>query len=125
MTFNSDLHLGVPVRSIKSAAAAPWVDAVLKGDVYLAREIAEKAQGAPFMLTRSLQAMRRYLRGVARGLRRSDLVCSAGARRLRADGIYPNFPLMEADTVANWFLARWPDVRASDVLEMPATQSAC
>jgi hypothetical protein len=125
MTFNSDLHLDVPIRSIKSAAAAPWDDAVLKGDAYLAREIAEKAQGVPFMLTRSLQAMRGYLRGVARGLRRSGLVCSAGARRLRADGIFPNFPHMEADTVANWFLARWPDVRASDALEMPATQFAC
>jgi hypothetical protein len=32
---------------------------------------------------------------------------------------------MEADTVANWFLAHWPDVRASDALEMPATQFAC
>ncbi len=73
MTFNSDLHLDVPIRSIKSAAAAPWVDAVLKGDAYLAREIADKAQGVPFMLTRSLQAMRGYLRGVARGLRRSGL----------------------------------------------------
>ncbi len=125
MTFNPDLHLDVPIRSIKSAAAAPWVDAVLKGDVHLAREIADKAHGVPFLLTRSLQAMRGYLRDVARGLRRAGLVCSAGARRLRADGIYPNFPHMEADTVANWFLARWPDVRASDALEMPATQFAC
>ena len=123
--FNPDLHLDVPIRSIKSAAAAPWVDAVLKGDVHLAREIADKAHGVPFLLTRSLQAMRGYLRDVARGLRRAGLVCSAGARRLRADGIYPNFPHMEADTVANWFLARWPDVRASDALEMPATQFAC
>jgi hypothetical protein len=32
---------------------------------------------------------------------------------------------MGADTVANWFLARWPDVRASDALEMPATQFGC
>ena len=125
MTFNPDLHLDVPIRSIKSAAAAPWVDAVLKGDVHLAREIADKAHGVPFLLTRSLQAMRGYLRDVARGLRRAGLVCSAGARRLRADGIYPNFPHMEADTVANWFLARWPDVRASDALETPATQFAC
>ncbi len=53
------------------------------------------------------------------------LVCSAGARRLRADGVHPNFPHMDADAVANWFLARWPDVRASDALEMPATQFAC
>jgi Uncharacterized conserved protein (DUF2075) len=125
ITVNPDLQLDVPIRSIKSAAAAPWVDAVLKGEVRQAREISDKAHGVPFVLTRSLQAMRGYLRGVARGQRRAGLVCSAGARRLRADGIYPNFPHMEADTVANWFLAHWPDVRASDALEMPATQFAC
>jgi len=27
--------------------------------------------------------------------------------------------------MANWFLGRWPDVRASDALELPATQFAC
>ncbi|MDR3533038.1 MAG: DUF2075 domain-containing protein [Rhodopila sp.] len=125
ITINPDLHLDIPIRSIKSAAAAPWVDAVLNGDMHQARKIADAADGVPFLLTRSLSAMRDHLRGLARGQRRSGLVCSAGARRLRADGVYPNFPHMEADTVANWFLARWPDVRASDALEMPATQFAC
>jgi hypothetical protein len=124
-SVNPALHLDVPVRSIKSAAGAPWVDAVLNGDAGLAEQIADRADGVPFLLTRSLGAMRGYLRRIARGRRRSGLVCSAGARRLRADGIYPNFPHMEADTVANWFLAHWPDVRASDALEMPATQFAC
>ena len=79
----------------------------------------------PILLTRSLQAMRDYLRAASRGRRRSGLVCSAGARRLRADGVEPNFPHMDADAVANWFLAYWPDVRASDALEVPATQFAC
>jgi hypothetical protein len=32
---------------------------------------------------------------------------------------------MDADVVANWFLESWPDVRASDALELPATQFAC
>lgn len=125
VTINPDLHLQISIRSIKSPPAAPWVDAVLKGEVRQAREIAGEAGGVPFLLTRSLQAMRGYLRSAARGLRRSGLVCSAGARRLRADGVYPNFPHMDAATVANWFLAHWPDVRASDALEMPATQFAC
>jgi hypothetical protein len=125
ITANPELHLDIPIRSIKSAAAAPWVDAVLTGDQALAREIADQAGSIPFLLTRSINAMRIHLRSVSRGRRRSGLVCSAGARRLRADGIHPNFPHMEADTVANWFLAHWPDVRASDALEMPATQFAC
>lgn len=125
--FHADqaLHLSVPVRSIRSDAAAPWVDAVLANDPSRACRIAEQAQGVPFFLTRSLQDMRRTLRFRTRGERRSGLVCSAKAKRLRADGVWPEFPHLEADTVANWFLLRWPDVRASDALEVPATQFAC
>ncbi len=125
ITVNSDLHLSVPVRSIRSSAAAPWVDALLDGDIKLAQQIARGAADLPFLLTRSLTAMKHHLRSVARGKRRSGLVCSADARRLRAEGVHPNFPHMDTDTVANWFLAHWPDVRASDALEMPATQFAC
>lgn len=119
------LHLDVPVRSIRSAAASPWVDAVLRGDADLASSIAEEAGTVPFLLTRSLGAMRAALRALARGNRRAGLVCSAGARRLQADGVWPNFPHLDADAVASWFLKSWPDVRASDALELPATEFAC
>ena len=125
MSLDPTLHLDVPVRSIRSAAAAPWVDAVLVGDSRRANAIADAAGGVPFLLTRSLPAMRAALRRLARGTRRAGLVCSAGARRLVADGIFPNFPHLDAAAVANWFLRRWPDVRASDALEVPATQFAC
>ena len=125
MTIDPRLHLDVPVRSIRSAAAAPWVDAVLRGDVVAAAAIDAAAGGVPFLLTRSLPAMRAALRLLARGQRRAGLVCSAGAKRLRADGVWPNFPHLDADAMAHWFLDRWPDVRASDALELPATQFAC
>jgi hypothetical protein len=126
LTLDPSLHLTVPVRAIRSPAGAPWVDAVLAGDAVAAAAIAETAGGVPFLLTRSLAAMRAALRGLARGTRRAGLVCSAGARRLVADGVWPNFPHLDADAVAHWFLAHWPDdVRASDALELPATQFAC
>ena len=125
MQLDAALHLDVPVRSIRSVAAAPWVDAVLAGDAPRASAVADAAGGVPFLLTRSLPTMRAALRRLARGTRRAGLVCSAGARRLVADGLSPNFPHLDADAVANWFLRRWPDVRASDALEVPATQFAC
>ena len=125
LSLDPTLHLDVPVRSIRSAAAAPWVDAVLAGEAARAMGIADKAGGVPFLLTRSLPAMRAALRRLARGTRRAGLVCSAGARRLVAEGLSPNFPHLDAASVANWFLRYWPDVRASDALEVPATQFAC
>lgn len=117
------LHLDVPIRSIRSAAGAPWVDAVLRGNRDEAKEHARDI--VPFLVTRSLSAMRAGLRALARGERRAGLVCSTGARRLVADGIWPDFPHLDNDAIANWFLNRWPDVRASDALEIPATQFAC
>jgi hypothetical protein len=117
------LHLNVPIRAIRSAAGAPWVDAVLRGATDEARQHAQN--DVPFFVTRSLGAMRHALRLRARGERRAGLICSTGARRLVADGIWPDFPHLDNDAIANWFLNRWPDVRASDALEIPATQFAC
>jgi hypothetical protein len=127
LTTNSDLHLNVPIRQIRSAAAAPWVDAVLRGRLAEAAEIARQAQGGlPFFITRSLADMRAALRDRTGGERRAGLVCSSGAKRLVADGLWPKFDHIDAKTVANWFLKNWPDdVRASDALEIPATEFAC
>jgi hypothetical protein len=120
---DSDLHLNIPIRNIRSPAAAGWIDAVLRGDREEALQYADDR--LPIFLTRSLSEMRRQLRHFTRGKRRSGLVCSSGAKRLVADGIWPKFDHMDDATVANWFLKRWPDIRASDALEMPATEFAC
>ena len=117
------LHLQVPIRSVRSSNGAPWVDAVLRGRIGEAQQLAR--EGTAFFVTRSLEAMRNGLRASARGQRRAGLVCSTGARRLVADGIWPDFPHLDSKAIAHWFLNRWPDVRASDALEIPATQFAC
>ena len=69
--------------------------------------------------------MRAHLRAASRGLRRCGLVASSGAKRLRADGIGVELPHLDAKAVANWFLDRWPDIRASDALETLATEFSC
>ena len=121
LALDAALHLEISVRAIRSALAAPWVEPVLAGKADRAAALAAAGQ-LPFQLTRSLSVLREVLRCLARGQRRSGLVCSAGARRLVADGLCIH---LEPDAVANWFLRRWPDVRASDALELPATQFAC
>jgi hypothetical protein len=120
-----ELHLMVPVRSIRNPSAAAWVDAVLEGDSERARSITDEHGPAPFVLTRDLGAMRAHLRHAARGLRRCGLLGSSGAKRLRAEGLGAELPHMDADAVAHWFLDRWPDVRASDALEVMASEFSC
>jgi hypothetical protein len=117
------LHLAVALRNLRNAAVAPWVDAVLRGDAETARAIAGEDAALPFRLTRDLAAMRRHLREAARGTRRAGLLASAGAKRLRADGLGVELAHMDAAAVAHWFLDRWPgDVRAAGSLEVVGTE---
>jgi hypothetical protein len=113
------LHLDVPVRQIRGTFAAHWVDAMLRGDAAAALRL---AADVPFLLTRDLAAMRAHLHAACRGTRRCGLLASSGARRLRAEGLGVELAHMDAGAVARWFLDRWPDVRASDALEVVATE---
>lgn len=122
LQLEPDLDLNMPIRSLRTDASAAWVDAVLRGDAGLAAGLAGDVPNFPFFLTRDLGAMRAALRHLARGLRRAGLVRSSGAKRLRAEGLGVE---VEAKDVPDWFLRRWPDVRASDALEVAATEYAC
>jgi hypothetical protein len=115
-----DLDLATPIRSVRETAGAAWVDAVLRGQAAEARAIAAGCGALPYLLTRELGEMRAALRRLARGRRRAGLVASAGAKRLRAEGLGA-----QLDDVADWFLRRWPDIRASDALECFATEYDC
>ncbi|KAA2214181.1 DNA/RNA helicase domain-containing protein [Teichococcus oryzae] len=123
LRLDPDLDLTLPLRAVHYAAAADWVDAVLTDRAADAAAIAARG-GLPFRLTRDLGALRAALRQRARGLRRAGLVCSAKAKRLRAEGLGAQLHGADAEVV-NWFLRRWPDVRASDALEVCATEYAC
>jgi hypothetical protein len=123
MLIDETLHLSTGLRNIRSDHAARWVDAMLRGEAETARHHADA--GAPFYLTRSLAEMRSYLRHTPGGNRRAGLLCSSGHRRLVAEGLWPKFDHMDEKNTANWFLKRWPDdIRASNALEIPATEFA-
>ncbi|WP_431303213.1 DNA/RNA helicase domain-containing protein [Sediminicoccus sp. BL-A-41-H5] len=123
LTLDDALDLTVPIRSVRSEAGAAWVDAVLRGDASRAQAVAEREGGVPYFVTRSLDAARTALRGWTPGLRRAGFVRSSGARRLRAEGF--DAQLIGTEEPVAWFLERWPDIRASDALEVAATEYAC
>ena len=120
MAVDDRLHLSQPVRSVHAPSAAAWVGAVLSNQPLQANGIARAMGNLPFRLTRSLDAMRRALRG--RGTRQSGLLASSHARRLRAEGLGSVLPHQDEDAVARWFLDRWPDIRSADALEVAATE---
>jgi hypothetical protein len=124
LRIEAELHLDVPIRNIRSPKAAGWIDASLRNNRAEARDLA--GDDLPIYLTRSLAELKVALRAKARGQRRAGLVCSSGAKRLIAEGVWPGFDHQDDKAVANWFLKNWPaDVRASDALELPATEFAC
>ncbi|MGH7159270.1 MAG: DUF2075 domain-containing protein, partial [Acetobacteraceae bacterium] len=125
LLITEGLDLTVPARAIRNEAAPKWVDAVLANDRRRARAIVETEGSVPFRLTRDLGAMRQALRVLSEGGCRAGLLASSGARRLRAEGLGQELPHMDADAVTHWFLDRWPDVRASAALEVPATEFSC
>lgn len=126
LTLDDDLHLAVSVRSVRSSVGAGWVQSVLDNDAAAARDLAAQ-EDVPYFVTRDLGQARQALRGLSRGRRRAGLVASSEAKRLRAEGLGA---LLTPDETANWFLNTYDsgdvvDVRASDALEVPATEYAC
>ena len=74
----------------------------------------------PIFLTRKLEIAREFLRSKNRGYRRSGLIASSGARRLRPLGLDVTTDI----DVISWFLNSKDDVRSSCFLEIPATEFA-
>lgn len=122
LTLDDALDLTVSLRSVRDGRAARWVDAVLRDAPGEAQAIAA-ADALPFLLTRSLAVARATLRQITPGLRRAGFVRSSGAKRLRGEGFEAQ--LTGTDEPVAWFLERWPDIRASDALEVAATEYAC
>lgn len=121
------LHLDVSLRSYKAEAVSRWVDAVIAGDPMLARSIFSECNGFHLALTRDLHKAKEWLTTHTRGLRRSGLLASSGALRLRADGIEltSGFRQGSKKLYVDWFLNDLSDIRSSNQLEVAATEYEC
>lgn len=120
---NDDLALTVPMRSFRSPSVSNWIEAVLAGDAPAASRCTPTRY--PIAVTRSLDVARRWLREHTRGFRRSGLLASSGARRLRADGLGEFLTAASGDAIAHWYLQPFGDIRSSLALEVPANEYAC
>lgn len=116
-----ELHLKVSIRSYKAEKLSEWVVALLEDEPLKAKELLQNhLKNYPIFLTRNLNTTRKFLRNKNRGNRRTGLVASSGARRLRPFGLDVTAKI----DVANWFLNPKEDIRSSCFLELPATEFA-
>ncbi len=117
----ADLHLNVSLRSIDAENSAAWVNSMLEGKSDDAAAIARK--GLPIYRCRSIQALRRWLSENQFGSRRSGLVASSSAERLRAVGVEtPTYSFMGGIQYVRWFLEPSGDVRSSNQLEVALSE---
>jgi len=116
---HADLHLRVPVRTYRAEWLAQFVEHILQGEPSQARAlVGQHLQAYPMAMTRDLSQARRWVRARQRGTRRSGLVASSGARRIKPYGLQVAAEL----DACSWFLNSAWDVRSSCYLEDAATE---
>lgn len=114
-----ELHLSVSMRSFRAEQLSAFVGSLLDGAAEAAKSALTELGGRyPIVVTRNIDAAREWLRSRARGSERYGLVASAGASRLRPEGIQVKAKV----DPTSWFLNSRLDVRSSYYLEEVATQ---
>ncbi|NNC38729.1 MAG: DUF2075 domain-containing protein [Hyphomonadaceae bacterium] len=117
--WQSELHLGVSMRSFRAEALSGLVRAILDNQATEASRLFETIKEQyPTTLTRNLETARTWLREQARGNERFGFMASSGAYRLRPEGLNVR---VSVDAV-NWFLNGPDDVRSAYYLEEVATE---
>ena len=119
VALNSDLHLGVSMRSFRAENLSLLVKQILDRDVEGARStLAELSDNYPIVLTRSFKQAKKWLQEKARGSERYGMIVSSQAQRLKPYAIDVKSPM----NPVNWFLNGKDDVRSSFYLEDVATE---
>ena len=119
VNFNSNLHLGVSMRSFRSENLSMFVKHILDLKLKDAQDTLERILDKyPIVLTRDLSQAKKWLKEKARGSERYGMVVSSQAQRLKPFAIDVKSPI----SPVNWFLDGKDDVRSSFYLEDVATE---
>ncbi|MFC3103171.1 DUF2075 domain-containing protein [Salinisphaera aquimarina] len=113
------LHLAVSMRSFRAENLSAFVKALLDSELDAAHQIAATlVQRYPIVVTRDLDAAKRWVREKARGNERFGLVASSQAHRMKPHAVDIR---VKIDPV-HWFLNGARDTRSSYYLEDVATE---
>lgn len=120
VTFASELHLGVSLRSFRAESLSAFVHALLAFDLDAAMWYNRIKERYPIVLTRDMDTARAWLRKQTRGSQRSGVLISKTAARYKPLAVDV---LGQGDENAvHWFLDDKNDVRSSNFLEDAATE---
>ncbi|MDL2169965.1 MULTISPECIES: DUF2075 domain-containing protein [Asaia] len=112
------LHLSTSIRSFRAERLSEFISYAVAGDAARARQVRQGLTRFPLLVTRDLEAARRWLRAKRRGQERSGLLASSNAVRLRPCGLFVKAKIEPQ----HWFLGPHDDVRSSDALEDVGTE---
>lgn len=115
----SNLHLGVSLRSFRSEKLSEFVKNLLDINVDHAKALlTEIKKSYPIVITRDINTAKKWLKENAHGSERYGLVASAGAVRLIPYGLN----VKNDFDAAYWFLNDRHDIRSSYFMEQVATE---
>ncbi|MDD3322611.1 MAG: DUF2075 domain-containing protein [Paludibacter sp.] len=118
-TYNQNLHLSVSMRSYRAENVSLFIKQVLDLDLINASETLKNiSDNYPIVISRNIEAAKKWLKEKARGSERYGIVVSSQAYRLKPLAIDVR---VETDPV-HWFLGEKDDVRSSYFLEDVATE---
>jgi len=113
------LHLSVSMRSFRAEHVSKFVKAVLDCEEEKAKDILKQiSHKYPIVLTRDLDAAKKWIKANARGSERYGLVASSSAQRLKPHAIDVRVKI----NPIHWFLNESSDTRSSYYLEDAATE---
>ena len=120
VTYSEDLHLGVSLRSYRAEKLSAFVHALLSFD-QSAKTIYEQIKDKyPIVLTRDMEAARRWLHSKVRGTERTGVLVTKESARYKPLAVHI-LPSGDENAV-HWFLEDKIDTRSSNYLEDAATE---
>ncbi|MBP3199132.1 MAG: DUF2075 domain-containing protein [Butyrivibrio sp.] len=120
VTYSENLHLGVSLRSFRAEKLSAMVHALLSLDSNAATIYAEIKEKYPILLTRDMEAAKRWLHEKVRGTERTGVLITKESARYKPLGIH----VLQSDVenAVHWFLEDKADTRSSNYLEDAATE---
>lgn len=120
VTYASELHLGVSLRSFRAENLSAFVHSLLSFNPDASTWYDGIKERYPIVLTRDMDKAREWLRKQTRGSQKSGVLVSKAAARYKPLAVH----ILEQgdENAVHWFLEDKNDIRSSNYLEDAATE---